>query len=100
MFSCRRYVYVENRVRPRVHEKRDFPLLNRQLRSPRVVLRGVTTVKTGGFNPNNTVGREERDGMVELNTPNRQSCRLNALLNVESERVPSDLRYSELGASR
>ena len=69
MFSRRRHVYVENRVRLRVYEKRDFQLLNRQLRSLRVVFRGVTPVEAGGVDTDDTVGREECDREIEKDTP-------------------------------
>jgi len=71
VFSGRRYVYVDDCVRPRVYEERDFQLLNRQLRSLCVVFRGVTTVEPGGINPDDAVGREECDREVEQDTPNR-----------------------------
>src|SRR6056297_2948298 len=50
---------------------RDFQLLNRQLRSLRVVLRGVTPVEAGGVDTDDTVGREKCDREIEKNPPNR-----------------------------
>lgn len=60
-------MYVDNRVQLRVYEKRDFQLLNCLLRSLRVVLRGVTAVKVGGVDPDDTVSRETRNR--EVGTP-------------------------------
>jgi len=54
-------MYVEDSIHPRVHEKRDFQLLNCQLRSLRVVLRGMTAVEPGSVDPDDTVGWEKRD---------------------------------------
>jgi hypothetical protein len=70
VFSGRRHVNIKDGIRSRVHEQCDFQLLNRQLRSLCVVFRGVTTVKAGGINPNDTIGREKCNREVEQNAPN------------------------------
>jgi len=68
MFS-RRHVQIEDSIRSRVHKQCNFQLLNRQLRSLRVVFRGVTPVEAGSVDPDDTVSREKCNLEVEQNTP-------------------------------
>ena len=84
-------MYVDDSIRSRVHEKCNFQLLNRQLRSLRVVLRGVTAVKAGCVDSDDTVGWEKRDREIEKTRQTAMSRRLNALHNVEGDGSSSRL---------
>ena len=51
--------------RSRIHQEPEFQLLNRQLCSLRVVLRGKTAIKLRCVDPNDTIRRKK--GQTELN---------------------------------
>jgi hypothetical protein len=69
VFSGRRHVKIEDSIRSRIYEQCHFQLLNRQLRSLRVVFRGVTPVESRCINPGDTIGREKGDREGEQDTP-------------------------------
>jgi predicted RNase H-like nuclease len=53
--KAREMVQIEDSIRSRVYEQCQFQLLNRQLRSLRIVFRGVTPVEAGSVDPDDTV---------------------------------------------
>lgn len=52
-------VEIEDTVRSDINDQRGFQLLNRQLHSFRVALRGATSAEACYANPHNTVSQEQ-----------------------------------------